>query len=212
MKPTFIPAGLAAGLALAAALGASQSLVPPAAAATPPPTPPPMDAPASPAPATPSATFGLPLASASPGAAPGASATASPTPPPDARKGIEGVWEVQIQRPNTTDYTHFKLAQSGNTLSGTYLDAAGKKFPLAGSVDGQQVRMIVSLADGTTLLLEGRLDGTTDIIGMLTSSKESLPFTAAYRPKEKWIENVNASPGGVGMPNGPGSPGTYGPP
>ena len=64
--------------------------------------------------------------------------------------------------------------------------------------------MLVSMPDGTTILLEGRLDGTTDMIGMMTTAKEQVPFTAGYRPKEKWIENVNPSPGGVGLPSGGG--------
>jgi hypothetical protein len=152
-------------------------------------------------------SFGFPRGTGSPNP----SGTPSPTPPPDARKGLEGVWEVEIQRPNTTEYTHFKLAQIGNTLSGTYVDGKGKKYPLAGSVDGQAVRMIISLADGTTILMEGRLDGTTDMLGLLTTSKEQVPFTAAYRPKEKWIENVNASPGGLGGGGGGGG-GGYTPP
>ena len=122
----------------------------------------------------------------------------TPTPPPDNRKGIEGVWEVQIQRDSTTTYTHFKIAQTGTALTGTYLDPAGKRFPIAGSVDGEQVRLVVSLQDGSTILLQGKLDGTTDMLGMLTDSKERVPFTAAYRPKEKWFENVNAQPGGIG--------------
>jgi hypothetical protein len=137
----------------------------------------------------------------------------TPTPPPNPRKGLEGVWEVQLQRPNTTDYTHFILKQSGNALSGTYLDGRGKKYPLAGSVDGEAVRMIVSMPDGTTLLLEGKLDGTTDMLGMFTSPKGQIPFTASYRPKEKWIENVNPAPGGIGGGLGqPSGGGTYTPP
>ena len=63
--------------------------------------------------------------------------------------------------------------------------------------------------------MEGRLDGTTDMIGMLTTPKEQVPFTAAYRPKEKWIENVNPAPGrrgGTGGGGASGGPGGYTPP
>jgi hypothetical protein len=56
-------------------------------------------------------------------------------------------------------------------------------------------------------LLEGKLDGTTDMVGMLTMPDGQLPFTASYRAKEKWIENVNPSPGG-----GISQPGGYTPP
>ncbi len=113
---------------------------------------------------------------------------------------------MQIQRPSATDYTHFQLSQDGGALTGVYLDTHGKKYPLSGSVDGQAIRLIVTLPGGTTLLLEGRLDGTTDMVGMLTAPDGQVPFTAAYRAKEKWIENVNPSPGGIPQP------GSYTPP
>jgi hypothetical protein len=181
-----------------------------AAAATPPPTPPPIGTPATPGqppistPATagPSTSFPLPLASATPAA----KGKPTPTPPPNARKGLNGVWEVQIQHPSVTDYTHFQVTQEGDALTGVYLDARGKKYPIAGTVDGQAIRLIVTMPNGTTLLLEGKLDGTTDMVGMLTSPDGQVPFTAAYRAKEKWIENVNPSPGGIGQP------GSYTPP
>ncbi|HEX3456883.1 MAG TPA: hypothetical protein VHR97_02920 [Candidatus Baltobacteraceae bacterium] len=193
MKPLVLLAA-SAGVAAAAGLmistpGARLA----AAAATPPPTPPPIGAPVTPPPAapvpstTPSTAF--PLTKASPNAHP-------TPPPPPARKGIEGVWEVAIQHSNTTDYTHFLLTQTGDQLSGTYVD--GKtKYPLAGSLDGQQIRLLVTLPNGTTLLMEGKLDGTTDMIGEMTSPKGEVPFTASYRAKTNWIENVNPSPGGV---------------
>jgi len=200
---------LAFAAAVAALAGGSAASLGPVAAATPPPTPPPVSEPATPAGP---ASMAPPNEPQLPPASPGPKTSASPTPPPDARKGIEGVWEVEIQRDNLTDYTHFKLAQTGSTLTGTYLDAKGKRYPLAGSVDGQAIRLIVTMPDGTTMLMEGRLDGTTDMIGMLTTPKEQVPFTASYRPKEKWIENVNPGPGGFGMPNGAGSPGTAIPP
>jgi hypothetical protein len=117
------------------------------------------------------------------------------------------VWEVAIQHPTGTDYTHFNVKQDGDTLTGTYLDTHGKRYPLAGSVDGQAVRLIVTMPNGTTLLLEGRLDGSTDMVGMLTMPNAQVPFTAAYRAKEKWIENVNPSPGGI-----PNQGGGYTPP
>lgn len=139
--------------------------------------------------------------------APSATVKPTPTPPPNARKGLDGVWEVQIQHPNTTDYTHFKLQQEGDTVTGTYLDSRGKRYPLAGSVDGQAVRLIVTMPNGTTMLLEGHLDGTTDMVGLLTMPEGQVPFTASYRAKEKWIENVNPSPGGI-----PSGGGGYTPP
>ena len=200
--------GLAVG-ACACALAAAGTSGTPAVAATPPPTPPPMTG----TPATPSATVPatatpapLPSGFSMPGsyATPRPGASGSPSPPPEARKGIEGVWEVEIQRNDKTDYTHFKLTQNGSAITGTYVDTRGKKYPLAGTVDGQQIRLIVSMPDGTSLLMEGRLDGTTDMVGELTTPTEQVAFTASYRPKEKWIENVNPAPGGLGQPGGGG--------
>ena len=109
-----------------------------------------------------------------------------------------------VQR--TPEYAHFQLQQQGDALSGVYLDSGKKKYPLVGTVDGQDVRLIVSLPNGTTLLLQGRLDGTTDMVGMLTDATGQTPFTASYRAKAKWIENINPSPGGIGQP------GSYTPP
>ena len=199
---------LAGGGLLVAVIAAGGPLVTPAAAATPPPTPPPIGAPANP---QPNATvFPAPAVTPSemPPGMPYGKAKATPSPPPNARKGLDGVWEVQIQHPSGTDYTHFAIRQQGDALNGTYLDARGKKYPLVGTVDGTAVRLIVTLSNGTTILMEGKLDGTTDMVGILTLPDTQLPFTASYRAKEKWIDNVNPSPGG--MPSGQG--GGYTPP
>jgi hypothetical protein len=175
-----------------------------AVAATPPPTPPPINSPAAMTPQPDSSMLPEPAATLFPLGAPAKNtkSTPTPSPPPNSRKGLDGVWEVEIQHPATTDYTHFQLKEQGAALTGTYLDAKKKQYPLVGTVDGQDVRLIVSLPNGTTLLLEGKLDGTTDMVGMLTSAGGQIPFTASYRAKEKWIENVSPSPGGVSQPGG----------
>jgi hypothetical protein len=202
VRPHSFFAGAAASVAVAAVFFLSSPVARlAAAAATPPPTPPPIGAP--PAPGTPgpaASVFTLP--ETTPSAAPSGKVKPTPSPPPNARKGLDGVWEVAIQRSNGTDYTHFAVRQQGDALNGTYLDAHGTKYPLAGTVEGQDVRLIVTMPNGTTLLLEGKLDGTTDMIGMLTTPDGQLPFTAGYRAKEKWIENVNPSPGGISQPGG----------
>jgi hypothetical protein len=195
-------AAVAGGALLIAIAVAGATSSAPAAAATPPPTPPPIDSEGTP---LPNATvFPAPAAtpSGTPSGMPYGKTKATPSPPPNARKGLDGVWEVQIQHSNITDYTHFAIKQQGDALNGTYLDARGKKYPLVGTVDGQAVRLIVTMPDGTTILMEGKLDGTTDMVGMLTMPNAQLPFTAAYRAKEKWIDNVNPSPGGMPSQNG----------
>jgi hypothetical protein len=146
-----------------------------------------------------------PVSSPSPSASPADSA--SPSPPPDNRKGLDGVWELQIQPPDgNVEYRHFKIVQTGTALTGMYLDEKGKKFPLTGAVDGQNVRIVIQRPDGSTILLEGRVDGTTDMLGMFTDAKQNVPFTAAYRPKEKWSDNVNAAPGGLTGTGGSSGP------
>lgn len=193
---------LAAGGLLLAVLLAGGPAARPAAAATPPPTPPPIGTPVSP---QPNATvFPAPTVTPSglPTIVPTRKPYATPSPPPNARKGLDGVWEVQIQRTNETDYTHFAVKQQGDALNGTYLDAHGKKYPLVGTVEGQAVRLIVTMANGTTILMEGKLDGTTDMVGMLTMPDAQVPFTASYRAKAKWIDNVSPSPGGISQPGG----------
>lgn len=222
------PAILAA-VALAL-IAAAPTAAPPALQATPTAPPPPPQLQGTPAPAAPAASAtpqpavaapqasptgspdaGSSLDSLMPGvhAKPKASPGATPTPPPDQRKGLDGVWEIEIQRPTKTDYEHMNIVQSGTTITGTYLTQDKKKYPVAGSLDGKTIRLVVSLPDGSTILLEARIDGTTDMLGMLTSAAERIPFTAEYRPKEKWTDNINAVPGGLGQG---GAPGGYQPP
>ncbi len=153
----------------------------------------------------PSPPPGAPL----PAPAPAASASvkipakATPAPPKDTpitRVGISGVWEIQIQRVSGVTYTHFKIDQKDNVLTGQYLDQDGKKYPLFGSVDGKNVRLVVSLPNGSTLTFSGTHEAFTDMIGMLALSNESVPFTAAYRPKYNWMDNLSPSTGGMGQP------------
>lgn len=132
-----------------------------------------------------------------------AKATATPAPPKevdDKRVGISGVWEVQIQKSSGTVYTHFKLKQDGNALTGQYLDQGGKKYPLAGTVDGKDVHVVVSMPNGTALVFSGTVEANTDMEGTIDSSKDIIGFTAAYRPKYKWIDNLSPNPGIGGTP------------
>lgn len=136
-------------------------------------------------------------------AAPRATATpAAPTEADDKRVGISGVWEVQIQQPAGVVYTHFKLDQKNTVLTGQYLDEKGKKYPLQGNVDGKDVHIIVTMPDGTALAFTGTVEANTDMAGVLDFGKDAVGFTAAYRPKYKWIDNLSPNPG-VGTPGVP---------
>lgn len=181
----------------------------PAAAATAPPTPPPLPttttAPAAAVTPTPQ-PFALPTLTPQKRPAPGATGTPAPPKGANIRKGIEGVWEVQIQRGAKTEYDHFQLTQSDTAITGTFLDTDKKKFPLAGSLDGKTIRIVVTYADGTTAIFSAQLDGTTDMLGIMTTAKETTPFTAGYRPKESFFDNINPAPGGMGGSGGGGMP------
>jgi hypothetical protein len=131
---------------------------------------------------------------------------ATPTPPNEVdanRVGISGVWEIAIQRDSGVVYTHFKLTQKGTALVGQYLDEKGKKFPLAGTIDGKTVRLVVTMPDGTALVFSGSQDSGTDMVGTLNTAKDLVGFTASYRPKYKWIDNLTPGTGsGMGYPGG----------
>ncbi len=200
----YTPLFLAAGITLIAATPTPAPSPPPLATSPlPASTPSPAASPAATASADANANTSLDSLFGSPKPASSAAPKGTPTPPADNRIGLDGVWEVQIQRGGTdVEYTHFTIVQKGTTLNGMYLTQDKKKYPLLGSLDGNSVRLVISLPDGSTMLLEARVDGTTDMLGMLTDAKERIPFTAAYRPKEKWFDNVNSVPGGLGGQGG----------
>ena len=169
--------------------------------------PPPPPAPnATVAPTLPPGALPTPASNTATISLPAKPAHATPAPPKDVdsnRVGLTGVWEVALQQPAGVVYTHFKIAQSGNILTGTYLDEKNKKYPLSGSVDGKDVRVVVSLPDGSDLVFKGSQDTFTDMVGTLDTAKDTIGFTAAYRPKYKWTDNLNPTPaGGMGGSGG----------
>jgi hypothetical protein len=143
--------------------------------------------------ASPTSTFALPTPKTS----------ATPAPPKDTdekRVGISGVWEVQIQQSANTVYTHFKIDENGSALIGQYLDTNGKRYPIAGSLNGKDVHLVVNMSDGTALVFDGTVEGGMDMAGTITTSKDIVGFTAAYRPKYKWLDNLSPNPGLPGTP------------
>lgn len=201
MKRLFL--SVAAAAFAIASLEASFATAGAQTAATPPPPPPAPNATATPA--LPPGALPSPGANSVQVTLPTAKPKGTPTPAPPKdpdlnRVGISGVWEVAIQQPSEVVYTHFKLDQKGSVLSGQYLDTSGKKFPLSGSIDGKNVRVVVSLPNGTALVFNGTEDGGLDMVGTLDNSKDVIGFTASYRPKYKWIDNL--TPGAGGMGNG----------
>ena len=192
--------------AVASALGSSTAGMRHAAdAATAPPSPPP------PARATPRVAATMPPATGTnPAAGADASIPLNPggaTPAPGAspapveRKTMDGVWEVVIQKPDGDPaYDHFNLKQKDSVLTGTFLDNehGNKRYPCAGSVDGKTVHIVVTKDDGSTMVFNGTVEGYMDMLGLLQAGTQSIAFTAAYRPKEKFIDSISPVPGGFG--------------
>ncbi len=168
---------------------------------TAPPPPPPN---ATPTPVLPPGALPSPAGSSATITLPTRRRSSTPAPPKDVdanRVGISGVWEVALQQSDGVVYTHFKLSQAGNILTGTYLDDKNKRYPVSGSIDGKDVRLVVSLPDGSDLVFKGTQDANTDMVGTLDSAKNTIGFTAAYRAKYKWTDNLNPTPAGGGMGN-----------
>lgn len=177
--------GLFTLASVAQSLGAIAVTEPqPAASLTPPPPPPPLPRETSPVTVPITPPKALPSVSAQPATTSSPSAASR-----ENRKSLDGVWEVQVQRREDTSYSHFYLVQQANKLTGTYLQE-GKVFPLAGTLDGNEIRIVVTRADGATVSFSGTVDGKTDIVGMMQTGSDNVPFTAAYRPKVKLLERA----------------------
>lgn len=190
----------AAALATGALARGTSSQV---AAATAPPSPPPLSGVPASGPGTSTSASAAPGSTVSIPIAPGAQPAAGPSAPPeDGRKGLEGVWEVVIQAPgDDPQYNHLKLKQNGSVITGIYLDNQhnNKKYPVAGSVDAKTIHLVVTKDDGTTITLTGQVDGTTDMVGLMQEGGQQVAFTAAYRPKYKFLDTISpGAPGGLG--------------
>ena len=68
------------------------------------------------------------------------------------------------------------------------------------SYDNANRRSTLTLPNGATLTFNGTHEAFTDMVGMLALSNESVPFTAAYRPKYNWLDNLAPGTGGIGQP------------
>jgi hypothetical protein len=187
---------LIALLAAAAPFRAAAQGVPPAAPSASPPAAPASAAPASAAPGA-SAPSAAPIPALTPVATPAPEPTAAPTPrrrghsdePPDmpsagptspAFATLDGTWEVQLQFIDRTEYSHFTLKQSGQTISGTW-NVDKDAYPLEGTYDGRQFKFTVK-EPATTLQLSGYVETASDMVGIIVHEKgENSVFTASHR-------------------------------
>jgi hypothetical protein len=107
-----------------------------------------------------------------------ASPSAAPTSPAFAT--LDGTWEVQLQFIDRTEYSHFTLKQSGQTISGTW-NVDKEAYPLDGTYDGRLFKFTVKQPT-TTLQLSGYVETASDMVGTIVHEKgENSVFTASHR-------------------------------
>ncbi len=188
---------LRVGLALALGVSLAFATRAGAQAPPPPPVPNPNATPLAPGPAI-QPSPGTPVPSATPiptpspapkgkhhKAAPSTPAGATPTPTPTspAFATLDGTWEVQEQYIDRTVYSYLDLKQSpSGDLSGRWRWKNGKLYPLEGSYDGRNFKMIVKGPDGD-YNLSGFVEAASDMIGLIDDGKgkDPIPFTAEHR-------------------------------
>jgi hypothetical protein len=140
---------------------------------------------------------------------PAASGPATPTPTPTspAFATLDGTWEVQVQYIDKTLYSYFDLKQSpSGELTGRWR-RDGKLYPLEGSYDGRNFKMVVTTPNGD-YNLSGFVEAASDMIGLIDDGKgkDGIPFTAEHRAAQShnFLNHSDVSPGGGGMPGGGG--------
>jgi hypothetical protein len=114
-------------------------------------------------------------------------ATATPTSP--AFSTLDGNWEVQVQRIDTTFYSHFTVKQDGTAVAGTWF-VDGLKIPMEGTYDGRLFHFIAKDPKGD-LDMSGYVENATDMVGIVDNGKGNVPnanplaFTAEHRANAK---------------------------
>ena len=169
-----------------------------------------------PAPSAPPARGGLfhhraPAVAGSPNPDASNAPQAQATPASPAYSTLDGMWEIQRQFPNRTAYSHLRLAQKGDALSGDWL-LEGKNYPVTGTYDGHNIKLVATLPDGDATFAGYVLDGANMVGQLLPTAKslgDSSAFTATHRGKSH-IE-FNTSPASQFMP-GPTTPSSVGAP
>jgi hypothetical protein len=97
---------------------------------------------------------------------------------------LDGKWEVQVQYIDHTDYSHFTLKQSGQTIAGTW-NVEKDAYPLEGTYDGRLFKFTVK-QPSTTLQLSGYVETASDMVGIIVHEKgENTAFTASHRIPSK---------------------------
>ena len=188
---------LGTGSGVRGRVSAQQVATPPGPVTPSPGAPPPSTLPAVPTAAptpTPSPTGGRRHGRPAASATTEPEATATPTSP--AFSTLDGNWDVQVQRIDTTFYSRFTVKQDGSTITGTWF-VNGKQVPLEGTYDGRLFHFVAKDPSGSSDL-SGYVENATDMVGIVDNGKGNVPnanplaFTAehhgakpTYPPKVK---------------------------
>jgi hypothetical protein len=110
--------------------------------------------------------------------------SAGPTSPAFAT--LDGIWEVQVQYIDRTDYSHFTLKQNGQTIAGTW-NVEKASYPIEGTYDGRLFRFSIKQPTAT-LQLSGYVETASDMVGIIVPEKgANTAFTASHRSPIKPI-------------------------
>jgi hypothetical protein len=114
---------------------------------------------------------------ASPTASPGATASPGPTATPTspAFSTLDGNWEVQVQRIDTTLYSRFTVKQDGTSVTGTWF-VDGGQVPLQGTYDGRLFHFVANDPKKGKLDLTGYVENASDMVGIVDNGKGDVPF------------------------------------
>jgi hypothetical protein len=116
--------------------------------------------------------------------------TSSDTPEPPQFSTMDGVWEVQLQPLTGTGraiYSHLRIAQKGDQLSGTWTRENNQKVPFTGTFDGRLFKL--NATDGKVAwTFSGYAENFSDMVGLLQTADpkdKGTPFTASHRKKDR---------------------------
>ena len=116
---------------------------------------------------------------------------------------------MQLQYTDRTYYSYFDLKQSpSGELSGRWR-RDGKLYPLEGSYDGRNFKMVVKGPNGD-YNISGFVEAASDMIGLVDDGKgkDPVPFTAEHRqPPARGLLRRGEGPGAAPGPASTGAPG-----
>jgi hypothetical protein len=113
----------------------------------------------------------------------------TPTPTSPAFATLDGTWEVQVQHPDTTDYSYLIIKQAADgVLTGNW--RIGKTlYPLDGTYDGRLIKLVVKEPSGD-VTLSGYVETASDMVGLVdygAGKGTPVAFTAEHRSRPKGL-------------------------